>query len=842
MNTPFIQPGDVQQASPAGAVQSGKQGAAPVASSGEFALTFGDSLRQSEQGSSLQSAPDGRAQAGGGSLNTVADGQTALAKSITSPDPRTGRVPRLEPKEWNGSDAKANLDQKLRAEKGDRLKASDKGISVSAEIKSARSSGTRFASISQPGPNQPGPDKPGPNKTDQDRAGADKTVAPLYGDAMLSPVSMNSASLSFLPQGAALLPVASGDVRDRDTPDLKSTSAHILAGSGTGTDAIRGKAEGKVNSGTAPLVGATVAQPLNQSGVPGDLLPGPAATPSANAAEASATEKSLHDGINSAATPNEIAGPFISRTQRTTIVSGPAEQFSDPNVRASFDASAERFASVDSGRVDQGADLAGRVPASEGTAIQEGTVNAEPSSTINVSLEAGTSASSSGIELRRSAIASPSTLPNVAESGDDAGDPTRPSASSPSTAASSANGAASPAVSNKAIAPEQAVAPETAHSSSVLAAKPGQLGTPIVGLGAADVSKKAAVEGAPEDPVASKPSVPASTTSALAGKPLPDQTVEGPLFPHKVDADRSDASKTFLQDTRERVKPTDAKSSESYLRGAIPAAVLSESRGTNQAGPARPLDGAAPELGLVASTPASTNLAATSAQQTVAQAAPVVTAPHLVAGANAGSSFPAASNSTSTLETAHGLASGAGLPPEPFRTIAASPTTLEVGVPNGTQGWVRIRAEIGEQGAINASLAAASNSGQETLHRQLPALNEFLHGEQISATTSIANRVFAAGGSSLAGTAAGLGGAAPDASGRSFNDQGGTNQDASSRSAAHHGGSQDGGHQPDAGRALAAPAPITSPQSYDRMIGANYEVALRSPRDDESGRWLNVRA
>ena len=80
--------------------------------------------------------------------------------------------------------------------------------------------------------------------------------------------------------------------------------------------------------------------------------------------------------------------------------------------------------------------------------------------------------------------------------------------------------------------------------------------------------------------------------------------------------------------------------------------------------------------------------------------------------------------------------SGAAAVPSPtsgsHRTLFATPTVLEVGVPNGTQGWLKIRAEMAGGGAINASLSAASPAGQEMLHRELPSLTAYLQQERIA--------------------------------------------------------------------------------------------------------------
>ena len=63
----------------------------------------------------------------------------------------------------------------------------------------------------------------------------------------------------------------------------------------------------------------------------------------------------------------------------------------------------------------------------------------------------------------------------------------------------------------------------------------------------------------------------------------------------------------------------------------------------------------------------------------------------------------------------------------------ATPTALEVGIQDGTHGWLKVRAEIVEGGGVvNASVTAASSAGQEMLHRELPALTAYLQEEKVS--------------------------------------------------------------------------------------------------------------
>jgi hypothetical protein len=79
------------------------------------------------------------------------------------------------------------------------------------------------------------------------------------------------------------------------------------------------------------------------------------------------------------------------------------------------------------------------------------------------------------------------------------------------------------------------------------------------------------------------------------------------------------------------------------------------------------------------------------------------------------------------------------------RTLLATPTALEVGVSNGTQGWLKIRAEMTDGGVVNASLSSASSAGQEMLHRELPALTAYLQEERVSVNTVVAPANAAAG-------------------------------------------------------------------------------------------------
>ncbi len=66
------------------------------------------------------------------------------------------------------------------------------------------------------------------------------------------------------------------------------------------------------------------------------------------------------------------------------------------------------------------------------------------------------------------------------------------------------------------------------------------------------------------------------------------------------------------------------------------------------------------------------------------------------------------------------------------RMLTATPTSLEVGIQNGTHGWLKVRAEMADGGVVNASVSAASSVGQEMLHRELPALTAYLQDEKVA--------------------------------------------------------------------------------------------------------------
>jgi hypothetical protein len=180
----------------------------------------------------------------------------------------------------------------------------------------------------------------------------------------------------------------------------------------------------------------------------------------------------------------------------------------------------------------------------------------------------------------------------------------------------------------------------------------------------------------------------------------------------------------------------------------------------------------------------------------------------------------------------------AAIAAEPHQTLMATPTALEVGVHSGSQGWLKIRAEVGGEGEVSASLAAASPSGEQMLKGQLPALNAYLHSEQMSVTASVAER---------SGIAHGL--VTHDAGGTAL--QAGTGSTNSRESSLLQGGANQGmegqGSRSQSDAGSAAPLQATSPSdgqtryetSFERQVAS--DAALPSSAAESSGQWLNVR-
>jgi hypothetical protein len=108
-------------------------------------------------------------------------------------------------------------------------------------------------------------------------------------------------------------------------------------------------------------------------------------------------------------------------------------------------------------------------------------------------------------------------------------------------------------------------------------------------------------------------------------------------------------------------------------------------------------------------------------------------------------------NSVATAAGQDGADSGTAGVGDGHRTLEATPTTLEVGVSNGTHGWLKIRAEMADGGVVNASLSATTSAGQEMLHRELPSLTAYLQEERIGMGSVVLQTTAAAGSRDFAG-------------------------------------------------------------------------------------------
>jgi hypothetical protein len=75
--------------------------------------------------------------------------------------------------------------------------------------------------------------------------------------------------------------------------------------------------------------------------------------------------------------------------------------------------------------------------------------------------------------------------------------------------------------------------------------------------------------------------------------------------------------------------------------------------------------------------------------------------------------------------------------------LAVTPTSLEVGIADGTHGWLKIRAEM-EGGVVTASVSSGSIAGQEMLHRELPSLAAYLQDEKVSVNALVIKQTPAA--------------------------------------------------------------------------------------------------
>jgi hypothetical protein len=150
------------------------------------------------------------------------------------------------------------------------------------------------------------------------------------------------------------------------------------------------------------------------------------------------------------------------------------------------------------------------------------------------------------------------------------------------------------------------------------------------------------------------------------------------------------------------------------------------------------------------------------------------------------------------------------------KTLTATPTSLEVGVASGTNGWLKIRAEMADGGTVNAFLSISSTAGQEMLHRELPSLAAYLKSEHVAVNTVVVQPP-AATGSDARGSFAGANGSA-------------------------QGQAQQSGEQGRESRQNSTTAPPGTGAPYSGAAATREIEILSSTFYGQGGGWLSVRA
>jgi hypothetical protein len=151
------------------------------------------------------------------------------------------------------------------------------------------------------------------------------------------------------------------------------------------------------------------------------------------------------------------------------------------------------------------------------------------------------------------------------------------------------------------------------------------------------------------------------------------------------------------------------------------------------------------------------------------------------------------------------------------RMLSATPTSLEVGIQNGTHGWLKVRAEMTDGGVVNASVSTTSPAGQEMLHRELPALNAYLQEEKVAVNAVIVHAPSVVG--TDARSSSGTGGAGGQTPQRS--DEGG-GQDQNLRKATLNSSNET--------------------MKYHGLLGVDEDGSLPLAGYANGGNWLSVRA
>jgi hypothetical protein len=198
---------------------------------------------------------------------------------------------------------------------------------------------------------------------------------------------------------------------------------------------------------------------------------------------------------------------------------------------------------------------------------------------------------------------------------------------------------------------------------------------------------------------------------------------------------------------------------------------------------------------------------------------------------------------------ADGVATNSG-----HHVLSSTPTQLEVGVFDGTHGWLQIRAEMGTSGTVNASLTTSS-AAHDAVKAAVPEMSSYLQSEALNVSRIAVHRIAEmpnamnattqgdgqqSGGAQGQHTArdhssASQGGASM-ASGSDTNAGSGAGSGATSAADELAVGAVDGGQ---AGSGAVEPGVVGA---GDWMSGASALAGAAGGFAGGSGRWLNVQA
>jgi hypothetical protein len=211
-------------------------------------------------------------------------------------------------------------------------------------------------------------------------------------------------------------------------------------------------------------------------------------------------------------------------------------------------------------------------------------------------------------------------------------------------------------------------------------------------------------------------------------------------------------------DAAAAVKIAVAASTQASAKPASPdakrPAAIGETERSTVAHPAQPASGGVPAVVTDTKTPTTTDHPAGEPAGVGANAlgghANVENAPTLPPGLQLSSTAVAAAAQTlapnhgATLSALTGTPAGASATAQGgalngHQVLGAAPTQLDVGVFDGTHGWLRIRAELGTGGDVSASLTASA-AAHGALRAAVPEMSNYLAAESVSVSKIAVHR------------------------------------------------------------------------------------------------------